>query len=230
VLRSEHEEILMRKVQDHEAALSTLASTRRDAIYKETESTQALIAAHKVSLKSPIILRRDNVSADSSLLFSQVALAAEIKQRSLADLKLLEITNDHAQLQAEILSLRTSHEVEIDKLRHELGEASTTVSQLHFAATESTNQKTSLQSELEALRLQLVQIQGDHKEATKGRDSVLLDLDSHRTSLTQAQTELHRTKTEIDSLHSERTKQDAAMAELQVSLASIALEIENFSA
>lgn len=216
-LETAHAKALASVTDSHGKALTEEIDLRHGALEESTLAKEALVKDHQVSF--PPYTGSRSRSHQLTRFHSQTALKAEIEQRKLIEFQHADLSDQHAGVQGELESLRTMHLTEKETFQAQVDEMATFYKS---SAAEHEKEKASLEVEVAQLREQLTSARADHEKlstAVPAQESLVRDLDRHRSSLLQVQTELFKTKHEIDVLHSERVKQDAAMRELQAKLA-----------
>lgn len=172
-------------------------------------------------------LQTDKLRADAKEDLEKTTKELEIKHQ-----QELEIAHKNCELLTEELA---SHKVateeyliarEQTRTAHEdaLNKQSEIIVSLHQDLSEAHNEREELAKEVESLKAQLGTTRGEQVDLIKeasNRDSLVGELEKHRSVLAELQHTLQRVKDEKDAIQEEKAKQEGIMRDLQAQLSRI---------
>ncbi|KAA1469366.1 kinesin-domain-containing protein [Dentipellis sp. KUC8613] len=212
-LAQKHVEETARLRAEHEQAMAELNAT---LVAAQEEHREALEAAREQGALG-LDEQKARLSAALSDLEAQQAQERETLQKDL-DL----VTNELASYKAAVEEHALAREEA--RVSHEAAQAkqSDTISTLQQELSEAHNDKAELAEQVAALRAELDSTRSEQskliKEASK-RESLVDELEKHRSVLAEMQHTLQRVKDEKDAIQEEKLKHEIAVKDLQAQLA-----------
>ncbi|KAH8921467.1 kinesin-domain-containing protein [Atractiella rhizophila] len=221
-LKLEHAQILSTQ-QDAQNAILEQARSQLDIKTREQLSHSEAFDAQRAQLADDITrlqadlraseMSKDQIAAKVQVLMDQMRRDAEQhdSERSKLEQSLAEARES---LQASRVSI-DQHSVAESELQDALDALST----LEKALKESQDEKERLMSQLDNLRLQAA-----NQIPSSKYDTIVKDLERHRSSLSQLQVELDALRLEKDALTADKIRQDQYIKELQQQVANLAVD------
>ncbi|KAI0636643.1 kinesin [Trametes polyzona] len=235
-LVKEHTEEVTRLKAEHQAALAELQAAlvaaqeqHRSELEASRSQTEQLLASEKEQLKATLAdVERTHSEERETLLKNHNLLLEDLRKKHAEELEAL--SKEHNLLLDELDSHKAAsdewaHAREDMRQAHEsaLQEKSQIIESLHEELHGVHNEREALATEVEKLRAELQRTREETsalvKEASK-RQSLVDELEHHRSVIADMQENLQRTKDEMDSLMAEKNRQDALLRDLQSQLGS----------
>jgi kinesin family protein 4/21/27 len=225
--RVEHEEALSSALQDLQAKHE---NELQEALSKVQEERAALVQSHHEQITA-IQVEHERALGD---LQSALSAEREDHQKALDSARLqteqlLVAGKEHLQKAIEELEGKHQQQREsVDKDREVLVEELTShkaaAEEYFLALSEAHNEREELANVIESLKAQLGDTrseQADLIQQASNRDSLVDELEKHRSVLAELQHTLQRVKDEKDAIQEEKAKQEGIMRDLQAQLARI---------
>ncbi|KAF8709322.1 Microtubule binding, partial [Rhizoctonia solani] len=228
--RATHEEALRRKAQEHAGVLNEKELSYQHSLAQLKASHQAELAATQLTLVSNQVEHKDALDSALSQREEQLVRLREEHEQKILQLKEAH-TKDKSELDAKyqaaiteledhksklemirsqessIAGAESAHQAALEKLGHELSEA--------------TEGRAALSAEVEVLRAQLEEAQSHqvaHAEESTKHQATADELEREREVVSNLQKELQKAAEEREALEVERNRQDALIKELQSQL------------
>ncbi|KAI0333577.1 kinesin [Cubamyces sp. BRFM 1775] len=235
-LVKEHTEELARLKAEHQnalaeaqAALVAAEEQHRSELEASRSHTEQLLATEKEQLKATLAEVEKTHSEERETLLKNHNLLLEDVRRKHAE-ELENLSKEHNLLLDELDSHKAAsdewaHAREEMRQAHDaaMQEKSQIIDDLHQELSGAHNERVALANEVEKLRAELQRTREETsvlvKEASK-RQSLVDELERHRSVIAEMQENLQRTKDEMDSLMAEKQRQDALLRDLQSQLGS----------
>ncbi|TFK42468.1 kinesin domain-containing protein [Crucibulum laeve] len=201
-LKSEHQ----KAITDMDAMLLAVQEQHQQKISDLQEQNGRLLVAEKDRLSATLEdLRQQHVQEIEALRKDHDLLVQEVEAYKVA-------ADEFTLLQQQT---RETHE-------RELHEKAYAISNLQNQFSSVGNERDSLQSEVASLRAELDKTRSEQskliQEASK-RDSLVLELEHHRSILSELQESLQKVKDEKDTLQIEKNRSDSLVRDLQAQIA-----------
>jgi kinesin family protein 4/21/27 len=223
----EHEKALTSALQDlqakHESelqeALSKVQEERAALVQNHHEQIAAIHVEHERAfgdLKSTLLAEREGhqEALESARLQTEQLLLAE-KER---------LRNALEELEGKHRQQRESADKNRELLVGELASHKAAAEEYLLTLSEAHNEREELVNELELLKAQLGDTRSEQAgliQQASNRDSLVDELEKHRSVLAELQHTLQRVKDEKDAIQEEKAKQEGIMRDLQAQLARI---------
>ncbi|KAI0780599.1 kinesin [Trametes elegans] len=235
-LVKEHTEELARLKAEHQSALAeaqaALVATQEQHRLELEQSrlqTEQLLATEREQLKATLAEVEKTHSAERETLLKKHNLVLEDVQKKHAE-ELEKLSKEHNLLLDELdthklASDEWAHTKEEMRHAHEsaLREKTNVIDGLKAELSGAHSDRDALASEVKKLRAELQRTRDETsalvKEASK-RQSLVDEVEHHRSVVAEMQENLQRTKDEMDSLMAEKNRQDVLLRELQSQLGS----------
>ncbi|OSD08522.1 kinesin, partial [Trametes coccinea BRFM310] len=230
-LIKEHTEEIVRLKAEHQNALAEAQASlvaaqeqHRSELEESRSQTEQLLASEKEQLKATLAEMEKAHSAERETLLKNHSLLLEDVRRRHAE-ELEKLSKEHNLLLDELDTHKAASD-EWARAREEMREAhdsamqekSKIIDSLQAELSDVHTERNALASEVEKLRAELQRTREETsalvKEASK-RQSLVDELDHHRSIIAEMQENLQRTKDEMDSLMAEKHRQDALLRDLQ---------------
>jgi len=223
-LENELQEALA-KAQDERATLVQDHGKQLVTIRLEHDRTLANVnAALKAEEEKAETLEFARLQTDKLLADAKEDLEKTTKELETKHKQNLEIAHNDRELLAEELASHKAAAEEYKTAREQTRKQSEIIVSLHQDLSEAHNEREELAKEVEKLKAQLGSTLGEQVDLIKessNRDSLVGELEKHRSVLAELQHTLQRVKDEKDAIQEEKAKQEGIMRDLQAQLARI---------
>ncbi|KAI9465965.1 kinesin-domain-containing protein, partial [Lactarius psammicola] len=213
-------------IQDHGKQLTAIR-VEHDGILADLNATLKIEEENHRKALELARLQTDKLLADAKEDLEKTTKELEAKHQ-----QELEIAHKDRELLAEELASRKVAAEEYliareqTRTAHEdaLNKQSEIIVSLHQDLSEAHNEREELAKEVESLKAQLGTTRGEQVDLIKeasNRDSLVGELEKHRSVLAELQHTLQRVKDEKDAIQEEKAKQEGIMRDLQAQLSRI---------
>ncbi|KAI0672882.1 kinesin [Trametes maxima] len=224
-LKAEHQNALA----EAQAALIAAEEQHRSELEDSRSQAEQLLASEKAQFEVTLAeVEKTHSEERETLLKNHNLLLEDVRKKHAEELEklskehnlLLDELDTHKAASDEFAiareEARQAHEAALREKSQALDSAREELSSVH-------NERDALASEVEKLRAELQRTRDETsalvKEASK-RQSLVDELEHHRSVIADMQENLQRTKDEMDSLMAEKNRQDALLRDLQNQLGS----------
>lgn len=207
-VRTEADQKILAAEERLQVALGQAQADHENALDKLEEDLSGAVVAAEDALQQLETIKAEHAQE----------LGRATQERSVAQAALTAFTGRHDSLQREHSDLQALHATRSNDIQSSLDQSEAKVAELERALNDRDAEAKGLLEEIDALQAQVDQLRSEQQrlsQAVSSQDSLMGDLDSHRTSLTSVQEELQATKSELEALHVERVRQEEAMRDLQ---------------
>ncbi|KAI8989755.1 kinesin [Trametes punicea] len=232
----EHTEEVVRLKAEHQAALAEAQAAlvaaqeqHRSELEESRSRTEQLLASERDHLKATLAdVDKTHAEERETLLKNHSLLLDDLRQKHAEELE--RLSKEHNLLLDELDTHKAASD-EWARAREEMRQAHDSAMQeksllidgLQAELSGVHSERDALASEVEKLRAELQRTREETsalvKEASK-RQSLVDELEHHRSVIAEMQENLQRTKDEMDSLMAEKHRQDALLRDLQSQLGS----------
>ncbi|KAI0822724.1 kinesin [Trametes gibbosa] len=235
-LVKEHTEEVSRMKAEHQNAIAELQAAlvaseeqHRSELEESRSSTERLLASEKEQLKATLAdVEKTHSEERETLLKNHTLLLEDLRNKHAEELEgvsrehnlLLDELDSHKAASREWVRMR-----EELRLSHEsaLQEKAQIIESLHEELSTVHNEREAFAAEVAQLRAELQRTREETsalvKEASK-RQSLVDELEHHRSVIADMQENLQRSRDEMDSLMAEKHRQDTLLRDLQTQLGS----------
>ncbi|KAI0928992.1 hypothetical protein AcV5_006383 [Taiwanofungus camphoratus] len=229
-----HAESISKLVAEHETAITeaqaeliSVQEQHRQDLEESRAQTERVLAEEKQALASALAELEQKHAEQLEIMRKDHDLHVEELQKKRDD-EIQAVTNDHDLLLEELESYKAASDEyavsrEETRQAHEkaLQQKTDIIALLHEQLGSSNDERNALAAEVAKLRAELQDTRERTtdlvREASK-RDSLVDELERHRSVLAEMQEDLQRTKDEMDNLQAEKNKQDLLLRDLQSQL------------
>lgn len=204
--------------QDHGEQLATIRTEHHRTLADLNAALNTEEENHRKALELAR-LQNDKLLVDAKEDLEKTTKELETKHQQELDIA----HRDRELLKEELASLKTVVEEHLIAQEQTRKQSEIIVS-LHQDLSEAHNEREELAKEVEALKTQLGSARGEQVDLIKessNRDSLVGELEKHRSVLAELQHTLQRVKDEKDAIQEEKAKQEGIMRDLQAQLSRI---------
>ncbi|TFY54373.1 hypothetical protein EVJ58_g8904 [Rhodofomes roseus] len=230
-LMASHAEEVARLRAEHESALSAvqaelvaLQEQHHQSLDESRERTEQLLSEEKERLKSSLTELEQKHADEVAVLRKDHDLQLSEMQRERDD-EVQGLQQNHSLLMEELESYKAAsdeyvHSREETRRTHEeaLQQKTEVIGLLHQQLSSSNDERDTLAAEVAQLRQELENTRSQSndlvREASK-RQSLVDELERHRSMIADLQEDLQRTKDEMDNLSAEKSRQETLLRDLQ---------------
>lgn len=205
-------------IQDHGKQLATIRTEYDRTLADLNAALNTEEENHRKALDLAR-LQTDKLLADAKGDLEKTAKELETKHQ-----QQLEIAHKDRELLKEELASHKAAAEEYQIAHEQTRKQSEIIVSLHQDLSEAHNEREELAKEVETLKAQSGSTRGEQVDLIKessNRDSLVGELEKHRSVLAELQHTLQRVKDEKDAIQEEKAKQEGIMRDLQAQLARI---------